>query len=109
MTVQHTPGPWRQEHGCLVGANGTSILGDGIHNHDLPDEEREANARLIAAAPELLTACELLLQLVKEYEAETKEEWKDHIADGYVLKLRAEASASIAKAEAAIAKVVPND
>jgi len=29
--------------------------------HDIPTEEAEANARLIAAAPELLEACEALI------------------------------------------------
>lgn len=32
-----------------------------------PDEEREANAYLIAAAPDLLAACEDVLDLVVEY------------------------------------------
>ena len=59
METKHTPGPWnldkRQEK--LMGANGQSIV---VWNSGLSfgnrTEEAEANARLIAAAPELLAA-----------------------------------------------------
>lgn len=63
----HTPGPWTVEHAwngvsTIKGAHGKPILavskyhvaGDGI-NHV------EANARLIAAAPDLLRGCEAAL------------------------------------------------
>lgn len=61
---QHTPGPWysfqclppsiawsiNQSEKSVV----ASVSGSALHR---PDKESEANARLIAAAPELLAAC----------------------------------------------------
>lgn len=71
----HTPGPWAydadskevfadcEEHGC-----GWIALVNGNDSQDriLPDEMRLANARLIAAAPELLEALRALLDRVLE-------------------------------------------
>lgn len=56
---KHTPGPWRMEvvkvmHGMSIDVyapDGKRIV------KDLPNSD-EANARLIAAAPELLNVCE---------------------------------------------------
>lgn len=61
----HTPGPWtvREARGLLLG---------GSESADLPlhDPEREANARLIAASPDLLAAlveaAPLLEELIEE-------------------------------------------
>jgi len=58
----HTPGPWRYAgHGGthVLDSNGRCI-GDAPQPHGMPPEEGEANARLIAAAPELLAALERL-------------------------------------------------
>jgi len=56
----HTPGPWRVEwqHPCLW-----TIRSDGVH---LPPSESAdcPNARLIAAAPELLAACKESLNAI---------------------------------------------
>jgi hypothetical protein len=64
--TKHTPGPWRvkkstrfNEHGIQEYAwVGFGRIGDEstILSVNLPSEENEANARLIAAAPELLQA-----------------------------------------------------
>ena len=66
MTTKHTPGPWR--------AVGRDIL--SLHAYprasgplvctvdDNDDRFTEADARLIAAAPDLLAACEVLLDAV---------------------------------------------
>jgi len=57
---RHTEGPWvydrRGEN--LVGRNGVRVrvYGSGLSFSGLPDDESKANARLIAAAPELLEA-----------------------------------------------------
>jgi hypothetical protein len=51
MTTQHTPGPWEQ-NGRYIESNGMTICEMFGENLD----EREASARLIAAAPELLDA-----------------------------------------------------
>mgnify|MGYP001607014281 CR=1 FL=1 len=51
MTTKHTAGPWKIEDGEILPGDGVVSLGTvyGV--------ECAANARLIAAAPELLAAC----------------------------------------------------
>ncbi len=70
MKTQHTPGSWR------IGDAGTTIFGPKTDEpspvtiaHIAPGNrttkvERQANARLIAAAPELLKALEDLSEIV---------------------------------------------
>lgn len=56
-----TPGPWlREDRTIYVLKDGRNLFSATIQNdnHDCPAEELEANARLIAAAPELLAACQ---------------------------------------------------
>lgn len=59
---KHTPGPWQTSGDYSVcsesGLHITGVLGYGA----LPETNR-ANARLIAAAPELLAACQIAVQL----------------------------------------------
>lgn len=106
---KHTPGPWVVEHGLssdpakytpgidAVGENFTVIL-YGIKNEGeargirgRTDEEQEANARLIAAAPELLEA---LREVLKH------EKWHAAAAD----EVTPSARAAIKRADAVIAK-----
>ncbi|NCX56408.1 MAG: hypothetical protein EBW87_04325 [Burkholderiaceae bacterium] len=68
--LEFTPGPWREcgheKGGCKCGmiwsrpadrcVASTFVDVDGF-GMDVPDEQRIANARLIAAAPDLLEAC----------------------------------------------------
>ena len=82
--TQHTPGPWK-----TTGANIT----DANRNHvatvtDGGTTDGEANARLIAAAPELLAALKDI--------AETQ--WANGVPSSGALR---EARAAIAKAEGA--------
>lgn len=66
MGAQHTPGPWRTGPSHVVqyqwhdeqNRRCTSWIAECVGDH--PPGEIEANARLIAAAPELLAACELI-------------------------------------------------
>ena len=68
MTTKHTPGPWTIKHDdCHIyapcGGHTGLIAGCGGHScrrRDLLDEQR-ANAKLIAASPELLAACKQAL------------------------------------------------
>lgn len=77
--MSHTPGPWKIAHGCLPGDSGFSIESDNamadrvkIVSECWPctivDEKHRqelfANARLIAAAPELLEALRLAHSIV---------------------------------------------
>lgn len=62
--MEHTKGPWRVADegwgpGHIFGQYPASSLIATIEN--LHIEEAEANARLIAACPELLEACKLVL------------------------------------------------
>jgi len=86
----HTPGPW------VVGSNvtagnkleGCSIFAGKIKDQigwmrfDL-DEENHANARLIAAAPEMY---EVLSEVLIEYEAEAKAEGWDLPTTGEMIR-----------------------
>jgi hypothetical protein len=90
MTTQHTPGPW----GCdwtshhshdyrLQQPNGAPLrLVVEANDHN----EQRANARLIAAAPDLLAA----LEVVREY--------MDHAADQFSYEDIVQIRAAIAKA-----------
>lgn len=71
MTTQHTPGPWnvtglyvRERDGGLV----ASII-DLWHDQKTPKAEKNANAQLIAAAPELLAALQAAVNLLSWGEA----------------------------------------
>lgn len=62
-TAQHTPGPWIYYPDgnaiCVVKTHVLKVIADADFGHvDIP--EREANARLIAAAPDLLAALDML-------------------------------------------------
>jgi len=70
MTTQHTPGPWRLSSGdeteIFSGAKPVARAHcGGLTSVKLP--EAEANARLIAAAPELLAALEEMYALYADH------------------------------------------
>lgn len=59
--AEHTPGPWRVSDGDELWVTGPNLNDNVIcdlqpRDADCYTEEDEANARLIAAAPDLLTA-----------------------------------------------------
>ena len=64
----HTPGPWRVEHSTAKGYLYMSYLYSDEHHiisvggSSISKGENKANARLIAAAPDLLAACEAVWQ-----------------------------------------------
>ena len=58
MSAKHTPGPWRVYGDCdVLGRDGDLIA--GVHGYDAGEDE--ANAALIAAAPDLARALADLL------------------------------------------------
>ncbi len=65
MTTKHTPGPWEVFDTICIGVMSTPRECDVAHcsGHDSgrSRDEELANARLIAAAPDLLTALERIL------------------------------------------------
>ena len=54
---EHTPGPWRVDCGEY---SDEYVLRNGLVTHT--EAEREANARLIAAAPDLLAAARAVVE-----------------------------------------------
>ena len=72
--MKHTPGPWKfgestrfTNNGVrtmplipIIQADGDPFLFEVALVWDLNDERTQSNARLIAAAPELLAACEAM-------------------------------------------------
>lgn len=78
--TQHTPGPWRvsihtENQRAKTGA--FLITSDVRHiaalrsiNTDRPSEQRAADARLIAAAPELLAALQLCVHSLQDIHAD---------------------------------------
>jgi hypothetical protein len=75
MSGTHTPGPWRadcggsgnQRGGFSVTAANDGVVICGRMGWPHCADESEANARLIAAAPDLLAACKALVE--GEYDA----------------------------------------
>jgi hypothetical protein len=69
MTTRHTPGPWAYQYNPYLSRFDEEIPAFEVHgeekvcdtNEDRPYEEQEANAILIAAAPELLEAAEQVI------------------------------------------------
>jgi hypothetical protein len=55
--TQHTPGPWKLGDDALIeDAEGMPFAGAFWDDEDIPQEVSIANARLMAAAPDLLEA-----------------------------------------------------
>ena len=94
-TTKHTPGPWKQGDACFsdmrsIRSNGhrIAVADGGISTSDAEDH---ANARLIAAAPDLLEALESLYHAANSIGEDTC----DPVAFAGALE---DARASIAKA-----------
>ena len=92
MSAQHTPGPWRlhpTDDTAVIAMDGTGVAGmTGYYNDPDIWPVMEANARLIAAAPDMLAA---LRELVR------KADFGEPVPDW--LNAWDEARAAIAKAE----------
>ena len=63
---KHTPGPWNFSDDGFIYSSDREMIADP-HCSKLDLDEREANAKLIAAAPELLSIC---LSILKDDEQE---------------------------------------
>lgn len=77
MSTQHTPGPWFWDHEgadamALVEEDGTTILHLATLRNSTAARHMEANAQLIAAAPELLEALQGILAGVAGCERDPK-------------------------------------
>ena len=76
--TQHTPGPWTLHRypGHVEATNGlaccshNSVIANTLgHSCNAPElkAEQEANAQLIAAAPDLLEVCTMLVDAAKDF------------------------------------------
>lgn len=70
--MEHTPAPWEVKYGAaseihIESSRGTIVVCDGLFGKQ---EDIEANARLIAAAPELLEALKMMVKMVCRTELE---------------------------------------
>ena len=94
-SVRHTDEPWILERDkastlSIYGGNdGKTFIGEVWNEVDEPAPWEEANARLIAAAPELLAALQKLVNLISDDDSRY-EAYKEEME---------EATAAIAKAE----------
>jgi hypothetical protein len=59
--MTHTPGPWTVNDGDMIWGPNEEFIAECIH------EPYEANAALIAAAPDLLAVCEQLLIVAENF------------------------------------------
>jgi hypothetical protein len=63
MTTKHTPGPWAvSDVGEVVVCATGRTLCDVYSSPTTGEEQADVDARLIAAAPDLLAACEMLAE-----------------------------------------------
>ena len=67
MSAQHTPGPWTAPGGIYVFTESvdTRYVAQAMHAEGMTEEDVAANARLIAAAPDLLEALQALVAQVE--------------------------------------------
>ena len=100
--TKHTPGPWKigfrngdgKTNGAYItregGTSGVIVRGGGGNG-----VRKEADARLIAAAPELLVACRMLAEVADQFQAGRR----DGGTMGLISSAMDQARAAIAKAE----------
>ena len=100
---KHTPGPWKITHSEVNGYRVSDSTGWGVAVV-LKDTNDEANARLIAAAPQMLEALELLSEAVRSLDEQISTVHdKIVITDAVsLLRLQNNALLAVKQAEAAI-------
>lgn len=95
---KHTPGPWKAYGFMITGGDFRQVadcnmpVGTPGREEDATVDEDQANARLIAAAPDLLAACEMLI-------SDPSEEWSQTEFDRRIGAARDLARAAVAKAK----------
>ena len=87
LPSKHTPGPWPWQYtsdrkrivigaGLVEGPNGYEVA--EVYSDDCPSEVAEANARLIAAAPDLLEAVRAFVERFDS--GQGRRAYTDHVA-----------------------------
>ena len=106
QTAQHTPGPWSSEWQFIVAPDVTGnhidvyiaeICEEDDEGRVVGQEEQQANAQLIAAAPDMVKALEKgMASLKPEFDKYDAEKWHDAEArDAYIAMRAALAKAGI--------------
>lgn len=75
---RHTPGPWVEDAGHIYSTTGFHVCDPRCEPSGF-DDEMEANARLIAAAPSMYTALRAIVALNNR--ANVHERWEVRIGD----------------------------
>ena len=89
--MKHSPGPWHVHMGHLIKCEVGLVIADvEKHPSSIIKTARAANARLIAAAPELLDAARMMADVVDDLLVQAGANYADELAA---------ARAAIAKAE----------
>lgn len=99
---KHTPGPWVMsrlgpDEIHIMGMNAGTVCEIRDANGDPLDEHAEPDARLIAAAPDLLEALSDLVAMIKGCSG-TSQRWPQSMWNDEDLEVLAEARAAIEKA-----------
>lgn len=68
MTTQHTPGPWMVSDNAIYGSNGLIKPLVAYLDDRFADDEAANNARLIAAAPDMLDLLYTVLPYIEDLE-----------------------------------------
>lgn len=101
MITAHTPGPWSTDWGFIVAPDPNGVYPDlyiaeiAREDSEEPDrvaslEVQEANARLLAAAPELLAALEYFYNISHDLPSSLEK--------GYLAQAQAQARAALCRA-----------
>lgn len=92
--AKHTPVPWHIDagprHYSIYNQRGRVIADMRLHNNRVPIKETEANAHLIAAAPELFHIVQRLVAYNAHYSVATFAEWDEMIRDAKAVLAKAE-------------------
>jgi hypothetical protein len=77
MKIEHTPGPWEAIRDAVpAGFTQFTVYAEGSGRRVATAFEADANAQLIAAAPELLAALIALDHDIDCYDGSTTEKWQ---------------------------------
>ena len=79
MKTKHTPGPWRIEDINQIVSPEENIVATVYFDGAEPLSEVKANAKLIAAAPELLGAIQYYFDVLEEVRGPAWNEKPDHV------------------------------
>lgn len=96
MTTTHTPGPWhiglRQAEKIIYDKTGWAVANATVYHGKEDAEQVKANARLIAAAPDMLAALQEVVDAYQRHFAVMPIVWQtiDDIASAAIAKAKGE-------------------